>query len=291
MRAPSFDEDPIMLAKCHRLPASPWTGVFVVSLTFVTLALVWRHSDAGPREPESDVVCEALLRDYVLNTGKIESRSVNAATQLLGVRGRGKDYWKVVLRHFKESDAKGRTAVQSSRLLTVLTIMLEYDGRARWLLSRPEELRQSAWVPQITLSEEVLDTIIERASTVDRNHLDAHLVAVVVAHDHRAKPFLKSILEGKDERIDQGTRFHAAVGLAELGDGAGFRWLVEANPMGEIWSAPHLDAPNGSCLESRVQALNDLTGLKKKTIEEWQAWWKAQRDPISAAGRVRLRYP
>jgi len=280
-----------MHAKCRRLFASRWTGALVVASTFGMLALVLQHSNAAFPESRTDVVCEALLHDYVLNLGKIESRSVNAATELLGVRGRGNDFWKVVLRHFEESDAKGRTATQSSRLLTVLTIMLEYDGRARWLLARPDALRQSAWVPQIMLSEEVLDTIIEHASLADRNQLDAHVVAVVVAHDPRATKFLKSTLEVKDERVDQGTRFHAAVGLAELGDVAGFRWLVEANPMGEIWSAPHFDDPRGSCVESRVHALGDLTGLKKTTIEEWQAWWKTQREPVAPAGRVRLRYP
>jgi hypothetical protein len=241
-------------------------------------------------EAESDLVCEALLREYVFNTGKIESRSVNAATDLLATRGRSKEFWRVVLRHFKEAGAKDR-GLQSSRLLTVLTIMLEYDGRARWLLARPDELRQSAWVPEIKLSEDVLDTIIERARAADRSQLDAHVIAVVVAHDPRAKAFLKTILEANDQRIDQGTRFHAAVGLAELGETDGFRWLVEANPSGEVWSAPHLEARTGGCLESRVHALNDLTGLDKTSIEEWQAWWKTHRGPVAATGRVRLRYP
>lgn len=280
-----------MLATCRPVFASRWTKAIVVVFTFATLVLVLRHSSAAFPEPDKDVVCEALLHEYVLNTGKIESRPVNAATELLGVRGRSKDYWRVVLRHFKETDSTGRTAIQSSRLLTVLTIMLGYDGQARWLLSRPDDLRNSAWVPHIILSEEVLDAIIEQASSADRNHLDAHVIAVTVAHDPRARPFLKSIVEGKDERVDQGTRFHAAVGLAELGDVAGFRWLVESNPMGEIWSVPHFDAPTGSCLESRVRALNDLTGLKKSTIEEWQAWWKAQGGRVATEGRVRLRYP
>ena len=265
--------------------------VLSLVLCCAVLTLAFGETSAAPQEAQSDVVCDTLLRDYVLNVGKIESRAVNAAIQLLGARGRAGKYWQVVLRRFQETDANGRTAIQSSRLLTVLTIMLEYDGQARWLLARPDALRQSAWIPQITLSNDVLDTIISKAKQADHNQLDAYVIALVAAHDPRGQAFLKSVLESTDGTAEEGTRFHAAVGLAELGDTAGFRWLVESAPGGFIWSAPHVETSGGSCLDSRVHALNDLVGVKKETIEEWQAWWKVQKEIVAPNGRVKLRYP
>ena len=241
---------------------------------------------AGPAVDRSaDVVCETLMADYILRVGKIESDTVNAAIELIAARGRNNGYWQTVLDEFRKSDPSDSQS-PSPNLLAILTEMLAVDGHARWLRSRPEELKTSAWAADVRLSPAVLEAILAKAPAAARFQFDRYVQAVVAAHDDRAKEFLLGVLNRRaDGRAadsfpiagDQEVEFHAAAGLANLGHRPGMAWLVEA-PLG--------DTP---MLEKRIHALQDLTGLKYKTFEEWRAWWQTNPlpDPFAPTSRVR----
>jgi len=244
-------------------------------------------SAAGPAaDRPTDVVCETLMADYILRVGKIESDTVNAAIELIAARGRNNGYWQTVLDHFRNRDPNDQSS-GSPNLLAILTKMLEVDGHARWLRSRPEELKTSAWVADVRLSPAVLESIIAKAQVASRFQFDRYVQAVVAAHDDRAKDFLLGVLNRRANgggansfpiAADQEVEFHAAAGLANLGHRAGVAWLVAA-PLG--------DTP---MLEKRIHALQDLTGLKYKTFEQWQAWWQTNPlpDPFKPQARVLL---
>ena len=83
-------------------------------------------------------------------------------------------------------------------------------------------------------------------------------------------------------------KFHAAVGLAELGEPAGVEWLIkqsEGNDFGvgsmneSLYHAPHYKAARSNLRESCLQTLADLSGLKATDdIDQWNAWWTANQD-------------
>jgi hypothetical protein len=279
-----------------------------------------------PQAPPGDVLCEKLLDEYILRRGKIESANIDAAIQLIASRGRENGFWRVVVDHFQQTPVN-----DSDYLLEILTKMLQRDGYARWLHSHPEELKRSAWVPNVALPSSVIDTIMTRAKQADRLDLDDYVLAVVAAHDPRTRDFLLAILNHRakraagdlfgtkttakdvttpanpgakaasfsvraDDPLLDDSQFYAAVGLAELGDVAGLRWLVDANPdIGGSFqpNGGHFDA-RGDDLQSRALALADLTGQPFETIKEAQTWWAANRPAageFTPKARVRLRYP
>jgi hypothetical protein len=271
----------------------------------------------APQDPPSDVVCEKLLDEYILKRGKIESANIDAAIQLIASRGRENGFWREVVAHFEQSPVNDSRGSQSALLLQILTKMLRRDGHARWLHSHPEEMKRSAWVANVALPGRVVDVIMARAKQAGRLTLDDYVVALVAAHDPRTRDFLRAILERgvgaergddlfdapgtkavsvpKTEPVLIESRFHAAVGLAELGDISGIQWLVETDAsVGSFYeNAGHIDA-RGNYLQSRVLALADLTGESFKTIEEAQSWWAAKKSTAKAfepKKRVLLRYP
>jgi hypothetical protein len=155
---------------------------------------------------------------------------------------------------------------------------------------------------------------MKRAKQADRLNRDDHIIALVAAHDPRTRDFLRGILDRREEEAttqdlfdtreqvasvpdappSDGSRFYAAIGLAELGDLVGVKWLVEAPTGGSLFPTyvGHVDA-SGDLLQSRVLALADLTGQPFKTIEEAQSWWAAKKPKtgeFKPKARVRLRY-
>jgi hypothetical protein len=271
----------------------------------------------APQENPSDVVCERLLNEYILKRGKIESANIEAAIQLIASRGRDNGYWRVVVEHFEQSPVNDSRGSQSQLLLRILTKILQSDGWSRWVRAHPEELKSSQTGAPIRLPVSVIDTIVARAKQADRLNRDDYIIALVAAHDSRTRDFLRGILDRKKDEatkrdlfdtgeqdasvpggpLSDGSRFYAAVGLAELGDLDGVRWLVEAptDIGGSLFPTyvSHVDA-SGDLLQSRVLALADLTGQPFQTIEEAQSWWATNRPTekeYKPKARVRLRYP
>ncbi|MEX0936880.1 MAG: hypothetical protein WDZ59_03395 [Pirellulales bacterium] len=83
-------------------------------------------------------------------------------------------------------------------------------------------------------------------------------------------------------------KFHAAVGLAELGEPAGVEWLIkesERNDFGvgsmsaSLNHAPHYKAVRSNLRESCLQTLADLSGRQATDdMDQWNAWWAANQD-------------
>ena len=242
------------------------------------------RTQAAPPQPTAvDPVCETLLADYILRVVKIDSDTVEAAVTLVAARGRQNGYWQTVLVHFRASDPNDQLS-GSPNLLAILTKMLAIDGNARWLRSRPEELKTSALGADVKLPAEVLDAVIVQAPQAPRVRFDRYVRAVVAAHDPRADEFLTSVLHGQANGaaanapafgVQEESKFHAACGLANLGHRAGVAWLVEA---------PLRDTP---MLNERIRALQDLTGLEFTKFEQWQAWWRTE--PLSEPFKPRAR--
>jgi hypothetical protein len=254
---------------------------------------------ALPVDPAHDIVCEQLMADYILRGGKIQGDTVDAAIVIIASRAE-RGYWRTVFKHFQESQDNNLQAFSPSpNLLRILTKMLWRDGRARWLLSHPEELKQSAWAPSIVLPAEVIDTIIARAKIANRQQFDNYVVAIMAAHDARSKPFLLDVLNDKlppvngQPVVTPSAQFHAAVGLANLGERAGVEWLVNTPGSADVGYVPHIRVPGGNLHEARLRALSDLTGQPYQPLEKWQAWWKTSPlpDPFEPKSAVQLRYP
>jgi hypothetical protein len=135
-----------------------------------------------------------------------------------------------------------------------------------------------------------------RARKVDRRQLDPLVIAVVAAHEGRTRDFLLEVIHGDvgaaldrpspagavapERNLNDGASFYAAVGLANLGDPAGFQWLL----------GDHLgDTPD---LQARLLALSELTGEPNRSLEEWRVWWRenASGDRFEPKSRARLRH-
>ena len=102
-----------------------------------------------------------------------------------------------------------------------------------------------------------------------------------------AKEFFQSILKTPvpNHPFDEGpkgpyhlttTRFHAAVGLAQLGESDGFEWLIAncENTSGSVTNAWPKGAPPGGGLGACcTESLRQLSGERARTSEvEWRAW-------------------
>ena len=93
-------------------------------------------------------------------------------------------------------------------------------------------------------------------------------------------------------------KFHAAVGLAELGEHAGVEWLIrqsEPNEFGvgsksaSLNHAPHRKATRSNLRESCLHALADLSGLPPADKgDQWKVWWATNKDDF-APNPVALR--
>lgn len=91
-----------------------------------------------------------------------------------------------------------------------------------------------------------------------------------------------------------GAKFHAAVGLAQLADAAGFEWLIahSADSQARVELAQPAHVPKSSLNTGCVAALRILTGEKSlNTRAGWADWWKAvdrktlPKDHVEFVGR------
>jgi hypothetical protein len=291
-------------------------GSAVAAVAIIYGGLLFSPSQAQESRPpappaftsnENDVVCQKLLDEYILKPGKIPSDDIDAAVQLITSRAK-LGFWRTVFKQFQES--KGNDYAENN-LLKILTKMLANDGYDNWLRDHPEEAKQSAIARWFHLPDEVLDTVIARAKEASPQKFDAYVVAIVAANDKRSKDFLLETLRAGEAAnlpvpaANLGARpprdpkfilfdvqFHAAVGLAELGEPAGLTWLVESRPAPGLSKVLHWFG-EGDLLKSRIRSLQDLTGLKLETLEEWQAWWKKNKseESFKPVKRVMLKYP
>ena len=155
-----------------------------------------------------------------------------AATHLVAERGRETGFWKNVLAELKRNDEHSEIGC-----VRVLGKMLATDAAARDVIRRRKETGEvSARIAAVCLGPEVVTELLERGRNADRFEIDHYTIALARARMSEARDFFKSILHatkapiinaGQAKGVDSGptgpyhsesTRFHAAVGLAQLGD-------------------------------------------------------------------------
>ena len=81
--------------------------------------------------------------------------------------------------------------------------------------------------------------------------------------------------EGAERSLDS-AKFHAALGLAQLGDAAGFHWLIahSADVQLAVSNALPAQGSNANRDTYYTAALQQLSGNKDlRTKEEWEVWW------------------
>jgi hypothetical protein len=259
------------------------------------------------QDRQVDEITQQLFEQYVARQGKINTESVMAATHLVAERGRETGFWKNVLAELRRNNQDSEIGC-----VRVLGKMLATDAAARDVIRRRKETGEvSAWAATVCLDPDVVTTLLERGRKADRFRIDHYTIALARARVPEARDFFKSILRatpdqtspsrtlstpGRDTKLPiinhdaedsaptrpyhfESTRFHAAVGLAQLSDSEGIDWLV-ANcefSQGTVTNAwPKGSPPGGDLSRCCLEALRHLSGEHSRTSKaEWEAWSKS----------------
>lgn len=303
--------------------------MFVVCVTFV-------EADEPRPKPTSnslvadsadkdsvDGVTEQLFRQYVLGRGKIPTSNVQAAIVLVAARGNGPAFNQIVLNEFEKTYKDENASTVRRNLLQLMAKMFAREGSDRWRYEharRTGQAESSATTVTPTPSPEyekivyreskMLERLIVRGRQANRHEIDAFVIAVRQAHHPQGKSFLLDVLQNspdpeKGKWLDntggswRDAQFHAAVGLAELGDHAGVEWLIkqsEPNDFGtgsmsvSLSNALHAKASGGNLRQSCVCALEDLSGLQAvDDAGQWKTWWGTSKErfvPRAVALRI-----
>lgn len=241
------------------------------------------------QERSVDQVTQQLFEQYIVRRGKINGESIIAATHLVAERGRRNGFWKNVLAELKRNNEHSEVGC-----VRVLGKMLATDAAARDVIRRRKETGEiSAWAASIRLGPEVVTGLLERARQADRYRIDHYTIALARARVPEAKQFFQSILRAtvsndpfaqvpskvpaSQNHLDS-TRYHAAVGLAQLGEFEGIDWLIANSEysQGTVVNAWPRGARRGGGLSTCcVEALRYLSGERGRTSKaDWAAWRK-----------------
>ncbi len=238
--------------------------------------------------PEPDRLCQMLFDEYVVGTGKIDSSLELAASQIVAARGRGRGFWRDVLRELQKDDEKSELGC-----VRVLGKMLELDADARDLIRRQEEtgevFQQEA---SIFVGSEVVAALIARGEKADRFRVDHYAIALARARLPDACGLFRAILQDDTgKHYMESAKFHAAVGLAQSGEGAGFEWLIQnsANSTSTVSNAWPRRAPSLNLDACCIAALQQLSGKDDlRTPQDCEAWWKRLDKPTAARNHVEM---
>jgi hypothetical protein len=242
---------------------------------------------ATSRGSEPDLLCQMLFDEYVVGRGKVNGPTRTAATHIVAERGRGCGFWRNVLEELRKDDE--RTEMGCVR---VLGEMLEIDALARDVLSSG---KPGAWRPSIELGSEVVQELIARGGKADRFRVIHFAVALARARVPEANALLRSLLEDDEGKNHMaGAQFHAALGLAQCGDPAGYRWLIDhaSDRTDTVSNAKPEHAASLSLDVCCIAALQDLSGQSTlNRQEDFEAWWRLTGEAAPPHGLVRLVEP
>lgn len=274
------------------VPIAAWkpqpVGVILMNLSIwiivaATVAVPTAVDDVcKKRTPkQTDCLCDILYSRFIRGGKKAPTNTVTAAIELLSSSGRLNGYWRIILGELRKGNRSER------RCVTVLGKMLALNAQARAILALPEEERERvAMMPSLALDLdlEVVPELLKRAQEADRFLLDFYAVALTRARDRRAIDFLAGILSPLERPFRlPSTRFHAAVGLAQLGDKRGVKWLIdhldENTSVFNAWPSGVADYNLGTCCAGTLLSLTQQTNLSSKAA--WRAWWDNAQDSFS----------
>lgn len=285
----------------------------MVRLTIVrnlSVLIVVCAGAAFAQEPAPDSLTRQLFDQYTRG-GKIDGKSQLAAIHLIAARGRYDGFWKEVLTALKTHEpGDGNHRYPEINCLKILGKMLEQDAYARMAIERQRETGEiGAMVPVIALRPEVVTTLIDRGRKADRLLVEHYSIALARARVPETREFLKSLLPvvaSGPARVPEGdlfaprpqsttrkpaqapepravnhmptTQFHAAIGLALLGESEGIDWLVKNSTQTEFnqgdvqHSVPFGLGRRHQISDCCVAALQQLSDQNLTTKEEWGAW-------------------
>lgn len=230
-----------------------------------------------------DHLTRQLFEQYVANRGKINGESVLAATHLVAERGRENGFWKSVLAELKRNDEQSEIGC-----VRVLGKMLATDAAARVAIRRRNETGEiTAWVPMVCLGHEVVTELLNRAYRADRFRIDHYTIALARSRVPETKEFFQSILRvpvpnnpftaiPASQGHLESTRFHAAVGLSQLGEFEGVDWMIAncEDTTGHVMNAWPKGATRGggldACCVDVLRQMSDEQARKSKA--DWAAW-------------------
>jgi hypothetical protein len=230
-----------------------------------------------------------LFEAYLNGPRKLNTSSVMAASTLVADRGRASGFWKVVLAELQSNDEHSEV-----HCVRILGNMLAADAAAREAIRRQKETGEvSASIQAVHLGPEVVQVLLDRAAAADRLRVDHYAIALAraaapeardwfaaIIAQRRAAPFAPAVgdVPSGFQHLDS-TRFHAAVGLAQLGDPQGIEWLIahSEDPNGYVEHARPYGAGSGGSFDTCcTAALRQLSGNRALTTQaEWQAWRKS----------------
>lgn len=242
---------------------------------------------AAAQDQPPDELTQQLFEHYVIRKGKMESEPVRAAAYLVAHRGRANGFWKNVLAELRRGDKH-----TEARCVEILGMMLARDAVNRAAITRERETGEVGQVvPSVHLGAEVVAELLERARRADRHRVDRYVIALAQARTPESQDFFRSILRAESERPEaeswntfpsgpyhtESARFHAAVGLAQLGDAEGIDWLVAHCEYQQGWIAiaRPVGTNSGNVDACCHAALQQLSGNQTASTQaEWEAWSK-----------------
>ncbi|MCH8150557.1 MAG: hypothetical protein IH987_21705 [Planctomycetes bacterium] len=265
--------------------------MFIASMLLVAGAAVAipPSPDQPPviRDPDMEPYFDRLIH-LCFNGGKINSDDRAAACHLLSRAARRHERWRVPVRMLRQEQGNERRIVQ------VLGKIAAVDARARDRQALPKEERMRiASMPGVVLDDTVVPELLDRVRATDRDVVDHYVIALARARDPRAVDFLRKILTGNLGQSGlTSTRFHAAVGLANLGDIEAVEWLInnidaDRGRVSHAWPGKRC---SNDLATSCVEALHQVSGyLGYSTADEWRQWWSAQRESFQPKNIIQLR--
>lgn len=279
-------------------------AVLVTAITIPTIGFGQaQQAEPGPQfggadSPDGDVpdtICQLLFDTYLLAGRKINSSTVSAAIEIVSDRGRNTGFAPVVLQALVDE----KSPYQRQHCIRVLGKMLATDAAIRQLNQQHRGLPQQRLAPTAAadggrVPREVIDVLIRQGRSADRLMVDHYLVALVRAGHPDARPLFEQVFYDRDGKSHRSSaRFHAAVGLAQLGDPNGYRWLVEQSVdfNSSVWGAWPSVRRSTSLDHCCIAALQQLTDSQRDSHEAWVAWWNAVEKKQLPQGRVRYFDP
>lgn len=220
----------------------------------------------------TDPICDALFREYIEQGGKISPSDMQAASNLIVSRGRPKGYGKIVFEGL--NTVAGRDEI---RYIDILGKMLEKDSYSRDAIKAGTTGKmQMAMI--IAVPDFVVPALIDRSEKADTYVGDSYVIALARARDERTQDYLMRIMKSGDTGQNwDSMKFHAAVGLANMGDKAAVNWLIGCtdDSSGSVSFAWPKSISDNSIAASAIAALRVLSGQKNlSTKSEFEDWWK-----------------
>jgi hypothetical protein len=245
----------------------------ILSLLLVIFVSTVLEMPAEEVTSQPDELCQMLFDTYIAGKGKLNTSTVMAASHIVAERGRNTGFWKVVLRELLRGQEQSEIGC-----VRVLGKMLAIDAAARDAIRREKETGQvGQWAASVCLGPEVVKELITRGSAADRLRVDHYAIALSRARVPETTEFFRMILrDDSGQDYLAGTKFHAAVGLAQIGEPDGFVWLIKnsEDPLPTVSNAWPSRVSNLNLDTCSVAALRDLSGERNlKSKQEWESWW------------------